>query len=114
MTNNRKQERLLNLMLRSFRRYHLFHEFNKLNLQTNRVALVRDRDKINGAFLLLKRFKNRLKAFDEAMQALDRSKVDMKEFQKLSQSLDFSRSETIFKDMVALVDSNSKSFETKL
>ncbi len=62
-----KQERLLNLMLRSFRRYHLFHEFNKLNLQTNRVALVRDRDKINGAFLLLKRFKNRLKAFDEAM-----------------------------------------------
>lgn len=75
------------------------------------MAEIRDKDKINGAFLLMKRFKNRLKAFDEAMQALNRQKVNITDFEKLSASLDFSRAETIFKDMVSLLDSNSRAFE---
>jgi len=109
-----RKDYLMSKMLSTFKKYHLFHEFNKLNQKTNILAEIRDKDKINGAFLLMKRFKNRLKAFDEAMQALNRQKVNITDFEKLSASLDFTRAETIFKDMVSLVDSNSRAFEEKV
>jgi len=47
------------------------------------LANVRDKDKIDGAFLLLKRFKNRLKAFDGALHAMDKTKVNISEFTQL-------------------------------
>ena len=57
----------MSLMIRNFRKFHLFHTFKKMHLQTNMLANVRDREKIDGAYLLLKRFRNRLKAFDAAL-----------------------------------------------
>ena len=78
------------------------------------IAQIRDKDKINGAFLLLKRFKNRLKAFDTALHALDKQKVNMSEFMNLQTSLDLARSQTIFEDMKRLFDTASQNFENKL
>ena len=57
----------MNMLLRHFRKYQLFHAFRKMNLQTNRVAEIRDKSKIDGAYLILRRLKDRLKAFDVAL-----------------------------------------------
>ena len=54
-------------MIRNIRKFHLFNEMRRFKLQTSLLAQIRDKDKINGAYLLLKRFKDRLKAFDRAL-----------------------------------------------
>ena len=59
------------MLVRHLRKYHIFHEFRKMHLKTSSIALIRDKNKIEGAYLLMKRFKNRLKAFDGAMQVLN-------------------------------------------
>ena len=75
----KKRERrvqLLGSLLSHLRKSHLFYEFRKLRVKANILTEVRNKDKINGAYLLLKRFKDRLKAFDRAMQTLNKSKVN--------------------------------------
>ena len=42
-----------------------------------------DKNKVEGAYLLLKRFKNRLKTFDVALSKVHELKADKKDFQKL-------------------------------
>ena len=50
-----------------------------------------DKGKIEGAYLLLKRFKNRLKAFDAALEKVHELKANKKDFLLLKQSLDKDR-----------------------
>ena len=66
-----------------------------------------DRGRIDGAYLLLKRFKARLKLFDKALERLYEDKSSKVELQELTRSLDPNRTEVIFKDM-------KKCFETSL
>ena len=101
----KRRRRLLLQLTAHFRKFQLFHAVRKVHLQTNRLAAVRDKSKIDGAFLLLKRFKNRLKAFDTALHAMDRSKVNQNEFNELCTSIDKERSRAIFDDMKRLFDS---------
>ena len=42
-----------------------------------------DKSKIEGAYLLLKRFKNRLKQFDVALEKVDNLKANKTDFVKL-------------------------------
>ena len=83
-------------MIRNIRKFHLFNEMRRFKLQTSLLAQIRDKDKINGAYLLLKRFKDRLKAFDRALQAIDNAKANVTEFEYLKQSIDQARSQSIF------------------
>mmetsp|Transcript_3610 Transcript_3610/g.4811 ORF Transcript_3610/g.4811 Transcript_3610/m.4811 type:complete len:81 (-) Transcript_3610:337-579(-) len=62
----------------------------------------------------MKRFKNRLKAFDSAMQALNDTKANLTDFEELRRNLDFTRTENVFKDMMSLVDTATKNFEAKV
>ena len=64
-----------------------------------------DRSRIDGAYLLLKRFKGRLKLFDQALEKLYNQKASKEEFEQLLQSLDKHRAEQIFNDMKSLFDS---------
>lgn len=48
-----------------------------MRLKTSVIAQVQDKDKIEGAYLLLKRFKQRLRAFDTALNAVNNAKVNM-------------------------------------
>ena len=73
-----------------------------------------DKNKIEGAYLLLKRFKNRLKAFDTALEKVHEQKVDRQEFAKLKQSLDKDRALSIFNDMKLLFDTTVKQLSDKL
>jgi hypothetical protein len=47
-----------------------------------------ERGRIDGAYLLLKRFKGRLKMFDKALEKLHIDKTGKDEFNNLCQSLD--------------------------
>ena len=102
------------MMVRHLRKYHIYHEFRKMNLKTNSIAMVRDKNKIEGAYLLMKRFKNRLKAFDTAMQVLNETKANVTDFDELRAGLDFTRTENVFRDMMSLIDTTTKNFEAKV
>ena len=72
-----------------------------------------DKDKIEGAYLLLKRFKNRLKNFDIALEKVHEMKANKEDFFKLKQSLDRDRAMSIFNDMKILFDSTIKQIDEK-
>ena len=54
-------------MLRHLRKFHIYHEIRKWHNKTNAIAMVQNKSKIEGAYLIMKRFKDRLKAFDKAI-----------------------------------------------
>jgi len=101
-------------MVGNFKKFHQFTELRKFKMQTSLLAQIRDKDKINGAYLLLKRFKNRLKAFDTALHALDKTKATIIDLNHLSSSLDLARSQSIFEDMKLLFDTATRNFDEKL
>jgi hypothetical protein len=65
-----------------------------------------DRGRIDGAYLLLKRFKGRLKQFDKALERIYEEKSSKVELQKLTLSLDTNRTEVIFQDMKKCFESS--------
>ena len=73
-----------------------------------------DKGKIEGAYLLLKRFKNRLKTFDTALEKVHVQKADKQDFLKLKTSLDKDRATSIFNDMKILFDTTVKTFDEKV
>ena len=60
---------------------------------------MRDKNKIDGAYLLVKRFKNRLKCLDEVVRKVNEEKADKKAVQELKSSLAKGRAEAVFQDM---------------
>ena len=66
---------------------------------------IREKSNIQGAYLLLKRYKNRLKAFDEALCKMNLSKVDLADFNALKTSVKQERTITVYEDMQKLLDS---------
>ena len=69
---------------------------------------MKHKDKIEGAYLLLKRFKNRLKGMDEVVRSVSKDKADKKDFEKLEKSLAKGRAEAVFNDMKDLFDTTVK------
>jgi hypothetical protein len=56
-----KERNKMAKMFRYFRKYHLAENFNRFKAKTSWETQIRDKSKIDGAYLLLKRFKHRLK-----------------------------------------------------
>ena len=86
----------------------------KFSKQARWEAQLMDKSKIEGAYLLLKRFKNRLKTFDTALAKVHDLKADKKDFTELQQSLDKDRAQSIFNDMRILFDTTVKRFDEKV
>ena len=118
LLKNAKEEqhvtKVMHRLIRHFRKFHQFQELRKFKHQASLVAQIIDKDKINGAYLLLKRFKERLKAFDAALRAVDSAKANIADFEELKASLDMTRSTTMFNDMKQLFDTAAKNFDKKL
>ena len=70
--------------------------------------MLKNKDKIEGAYLILKRFKNRLKGIDEVVKKVDQEKVNRTEFKKLEASMDQNRAINMFDDMKTLFDTTVK------
>ena len=57
--------------------------FRKYAKQVSYEKQLKDKDKIDGAYLLIKRFKNRLKGFDEVIKKISAEKASLNQFEKL-------------------------------
>ena len=70
-------------MIYNLTKYQQFHAFLRYRKQISWELALRDKSKIEGAYLLLKRFKNRLKNYDNALQKFDQKKCDKSELYEL-------------------------------
>ena len=77
-------------------------------------AQIKDKSKIEGAYLILRRLKNRLKAFDHIVKIIHETKADKKDFLVLKKSVEPVRTEMIMNDMKLLFDSTVKQFDKRL
>ena len=55
------------------------------------MTQIKDKNKIEGAYLLLRRFKNRLKVFDETMKAIHETKANLSDLEDLKIFIDPTR-----------------------
>ena len=97
-------------MMHIMRKYHIYHFFKKYSRIINIEREIREKGNIEGAYLLLKRYKNRLKIFDQALSLLSKNKVSVTEFNELKESVDKNRAVILFKDMQILFDTTVKRF----
>ena len=93
---NLKDRNKISRLMNVFRKYQMHHGFAKYKKQANWEADLMDRGRIDGAYLLLKRFKGRLKQFDKALERIYDEKASKQEFERLTLSLDKNRTEVIF------------------
>ena len=75
---------------------------------------MKEKDSIQGAYLLLKRYKNRLKVFDETLQRVEKSKVNLVEFDALKASIDKTTATQIYHDMETLFDTTVKEMKKQM
>ena len=69
---------------------------------------MRDKSKIDGAYLLLKRYKNRLKTYDGALEKIAETKADKTELQSIYNSVQKDSAMAVFNDMKLLFDTTVK------
>ena len=70
--------------------------------------MLRDKSKIDGAYLLIKRFKNRLKGLDEVVRRVNSEKADRMDLERLEKSTAKGRAEVVFDDMKQLFECTVK------
>ena len=75
-------------MIDKFNKYQLYHAWRRYAKKISWETQLMDQGKIEGAYLLLKRFKNRLKLLDDALAHISDHKVDRAEFTLLEKSLE--------------------------
>ena len=74
-------------MTEILRKFHTFKFFHKYRRNVQLEVQIKEKNSIQGAYLLLKRFKNRLKVFDETLIKIEKQKVGMNDFNELKTSL---------------------------
>lgn len=90
------------------RKFKLYHTWRKYAKQVSFERQLMDKNKIEGAYLLLKRFKNRLKVMDDVVSKINVDKANHADFHLLKESLKKERAESVFNDMKTLFDATVK------
>ena len=75
---------------------------------------LKDKSKIEGAYLLLKRYKNRLKNYDTALEQINNVKADKNALELLEAQTKPQRATAVFNDMKMLLDMTTMQFDEKL
>ena len=105
------EEKKIKKMVDKFKKFHIGQAFKRYRQQAMWEVQLREKDKIEGAYLLLKRFKNRLKNMDSALEKLNEKKSDRSELAILSESVDSNKTVSIFNDMKVLLDTTVQNME---
>lgn len=106
----------MNCLIRAMniiRKFHTFWFFRKYRRIVNVELQIREKG-VQGAFMLLKRYKDRLKVFDQTLCQLDKNKVSIQQFDKLQASLDKEHGTNLFNDMKRLFDSSMSSIKSTI
>ena len=96
------------------RNYTLYHMMRRWRRQASFETALREKSKIDGAYILIKRFKNRLKALDKAVERLHTVKANQVEVSELRAATSQERAQSVMDDMKLLFDTTTKEFEKKL
>ena len=67
---DKRRKKVANMIF-LLRKFHTYYFFKKYRRIVSLEVQVREKHNIQGAYILLKRYKNRLKAFDEALGLMD-------------------------------------------
>ena len=110
----RATEKKLQRCMQVLRKFHTFWFFHKYRRIVHWEVQIKEKDSIQGAYLLLRRFKNRLKNFDNVVAQIQDSKVGIVEFDDLKRSLEKQRAMTIFEDMKLLFDTTVSDFSNRI
>ncbi len=73
--------------------------------------LVLEKNKIDGAFILIEEMKKQFKRFDKALEKMHKEKASFLDFEYLKQSVDPSSAKAIFNDMKLLFDATLEDFK---
>ena len=95
-------------------KYRIFLVMRHWKRQASLESQIKDKSKIEGAYLLLRRFKNRLKMLDEIVRVIHENKVEVRDFEVLKASLQPERAMSVMNDMKLLFDSAVKEFEKRM
>ena len=71
---------------------------------TQKFKLVEERQKVEGAFIMIDELKDKMRSLDKALERMYKEKSSREDFELLKMSLDQSRAKTIFNDMKELFD----------
>ena len=82
----------------------MYHAFRRYAKNISFDATLRDKSKIDGAYLLIKRFKNRLKGLDEVVRRVNSEKADRMDLERLEKSTAKGRADVVFDDMKQLFE----------
>lgn len=88
----------------AMRKFHLYHSFRRYAKQVSIYSVLQNKDRIEGAYLILRRFKDRLKGIDEVVKKVNQEKVNRTELKRFEDSMDQNRAITMFDDMKTLFD----------
>ena len=80
-------DRKINKCMQILRKFHTFSFFHRYRKIVHWEVVIKSKDSIQGAYLLLRRFKNRLKNFDSVIAQMQDKKVEVHEFELLKRSL---------------------------
>ena len=69
------------------RKFILYHTWRRYAKNVTYVTALKDKSKIDGAYLLIKRFKNRLKEIDEVLRKVSTEKANHVDFERLETSV---------------------------
>ena len=82
--NKKSQNGLVTKLVKNLNKLHLYHAFRRYHKRASWEVALKDKSKIDGAYLLLKRYKNRLKNYDIALERIDQKKCDKSDFEAFS------------------------------
>ena len=82
-----------------FRKFKLYHSWRRYAQNVNFANKLRDKAKIDGAYLLIKRLKNRLKGLDEVVHKVSNDKINHTDFELFKKSMSKHRADSVFDDM---------------
>ena len=66
--NEQRRKSLVALMITRVNKFFLYHSFRRFRLKASWITAMKNKDKIEGAYLLLSSYKNRMKNFDQALR----------------------------------------------
>ena len=109
-----KNKNIVRRVLEILKKYVLFHMTKRWKKKANAETIVKEKNRIEGAYLLLKRFKTRFKALDETVKVINEKKAEKTDLDLLRLSMNPLRAEAVMQDMKILFDSTVVEFNKRL
>ena len=104
----KKKRSIIKKAMTVFWKFHTSSTFKKFKETIRKEKLVKEKNKIDGAYILIEELKRQLKMFDKALERIYKEKAGREDIEMLKKSIDEHRAKSIFNDMKELFDTTIK------